>query len=249
MKKKILGIALIMIFLTGAVFVSAEEDPYDIMDMVEEQQSAETGKSEISMIVYPDLNNKDDHRDMRILSYSRGDDESYMEFITPRSIRGLRILALDGNQWVYFPSTGRVRKIAAKSKDQSVSGVGGDFSYEDLGGGNMREKYDLTLLESNSENWIIEGLSKDEESAYSRIVMTINKDKIMMMKIEYYSEEKGHYKDLIIQKVGALGGREVPIQMVMVNREKESMTVIVIHSAEYDIPIDEKYFNATRFYK
>ena len=249
MKKRILGIALIMIFLTGAVFVSAEEDPYDIMDMVEEQQSAETGKSEISMIVYPDLNNKDDHRDMRILSYSRGDDESYMEFITPRSIKGLRILALDGNQWVFFPSTGRVRKIAAKSKDQSVSGVGGDFSYEDLGGGNMREKYDLAILESNSDNWIIEGLSKDEDSAYSRIVMTINKDKIMMMKVEYYSEEKGHFKDLIIQKVGNLGGRETPIQMVMVNREKESMTVIFTHSAEYDIFIDEKYFNATRFYK
>ena len=249
MKKRILGIVLVMIFLTGVVFISAAEDPYEIMDMVEEQQSAETGKSEISMIVYPDLHDKENHRDMRILSYSRGDDESYMEFITPRSIKGLRILALDGNQWVFFPSTGRVRKIAAKSKDQSVSGVGGDFSYEDLGGGNMREKYDLTILESNAENWIIEGLSKDEDSAYSRIVLTINKDRLMMMKIEYYSEEKGHYKDLIIQKVDYLGGREVPVQMVMVNREKESMTVIVTHSAEYDIPIDEKYFNATRFYK
>lgn len=248
MKKRILGIAFIMIFVAGVVYISAE-DPYDIMDMVEEQQNAETVKSEISMIVYPDLHDKDNHRDMRILSYSRGDDESYMEFITPRSIKGLRILAVDGNQWVYFPSTGRVRKIAAKSKDQSVSGVGGDFSYEDLGGGNMREKYDLTLLESNSENWIIEGLSKDEDSAYSRIVMTINKDRVMMMKIEYYSEEKGHYKDLIIQKVENLGGRDVPVQMVMVNREKESMTVIVTHTAEYDIPIDDRFFNATRFYK
>jgi hypothetical protein len=243
------GLILVLIFAAGAVFLYAAEDPYDIMDMVEEQQSAETGKSEISMMVYPDLNDKENHRDMRILSYSRGDDESYMEFITPRSIKGLRILTVDGNQWVYFPSTGRVRKIASKSKDQSVSGVGGDFSYEDLGGGNMREKYNLTILESNSENWIIEGISKDEDSVYSRIVMTINKDRLMRMKIEYYSEDKGHFKDLIIQKVENLGGREVPVQMVMVNREKESMTVIVTHTAEYDIYIDDRYFNATRFYK
>jgi len=249
MKTKIFAAVLTLLLIVVVSFVVAAEDPYEIMDMVEEQQSADTGKSEISMIVYPDLHDKENHRDMRILSYSRGEDESYMEFITPRSIKGLRILALDGNQWVYFPSTGRVRKIAAKSKDQSVSGVGGDFSYEDLGGGNMREKYDLNLLESNSENWIIEGLSKDKDSAYSRIVMTIDKDKLMMMKIEYYSEEKGHYKDLIIQKVESMGGREVPVQMVMVNREKESMTVIVIHTAEYDIPIDDRYFNATRFYK
>ncbi len=243
------GLILVLIFAAGTVFLYAAEDPYDIMDMVEEQQSAETGKSEISMMVYPDLNDKENHRDMRILSYSRGDDESYMEFITPRSIKGLRILAVDGNQWVYFPSTGRVRKIASKSKDQSVSGVGGDFSYEDLGGGNMREKYNLAILESNSENWIIEGISKDEDSVYSRIVMTINKDRLMRMKIEYYSEDKGHFKDLIIQKVENLGGREVPVQMVMVNREKESMTVIVTHTAEYDIYIDDRYFNATRFYK
>jgi hypothetical protein len=243
------GLILVLIFAAGTVFLYAAEDPYDIMDMVEEQQSAETGKSEISMMVYPDLNDKENHRDMRILSYSRGDDESYMEFITPRSIKGLRILTVDGNQWVYFPSTGRVRKIASKSKDQSVSGVGGDFSYEDLGGGNMREKYNLAILESNSENWIIEGISKDEDSVYSRIVMTINKDRVMRMKIEYYSEDKGHFKDLIIQKVENLGGREVPVQMVMVNREKESMTVIVTHTAEYDIYIDDRYFNATRFYK
>ncbi len=249
MKNKIFLAALTLLLITGISAAWAVEDPYEIMDMVEDQQSIETGKSEMSMIVYPDLHDKENHRDMRILSYSKGEDESYMEFITPRSIKGLRILALDGNQWVYFPSTGRVRKIAAKSKDQSVSGVGGDFSYEDLGGGNMREKYDLSILESNLENWIIEGFSKDNDSAYSRIVMTIDKDKLMMMKIEYYTEEKGHYKDLIIQKTGSLGGREIPIQMVMVNREKESMTVIVTHTAEYDIPIDDRYFNATRFYK
>lgn len=249
MINKIFTAAITLLLISGLTAVWAAEDPYDIMEMVEEKQNTETGKSEISMIVYPDLNNKNNHRDMRILSYSRGEDESYMEFITPKSIKGLRILALDGNQWVFFPSTGRVRKIAAKSRDQSVSGVGGDFSYEDLGGGNMREKYDLSILESNSENWIIEGLSKDEDSAYSRIILTINKDKLMIMKIEYYTEEKGHYKDLLIQKVDYLGGREVPVQMVMVNREKESMTVIVTHSAEYDISIDEKFFNSTRFYK
>lgn len=249
MKTKILGIIFILLFITGVITVGAAEDPYAIIDLVEEKQSTDTGKSEISMIVYPDLHDKDNHRDMRILSYSRGEDESYMEFITPRSIKGLRILSVEGNQWVFFPSTGRVRKIAAKSKKESVSGVGGDFSYEDLGGGNMKEKYNLTLLESSADSWIIEGFAKDDDSAYSRIVMTIDKEKVMMMKIEYYTEEEGHYKDLIIQKVRNIGGRDVPAQMVMVNREKESMTVVITHTAEYDIPIDDRYFNATRFYK
>ena len=44
------GLILVLIFAAGTVFLYAAEDPYDIMDMVEEQQSAETGKSEISMM-------------------------------------------------------------------------------------------------------------------------------------------------------------------------------------------------------
>jgi outer membrane lipoprotein-sorting protein len=238
-----------LILLVSQAASATDEDPYAIIDLVEERQNADTGKSEISMLVYPDIDDKSNHRDMRLLSYSRGQDESYMEFITPKSIQGLRILSVDGNQWVYFPSTGRVRKIASKSKDESVSGVGGDFSYEDLSGGTMKEKYNLSLKESTRENWVIEGLAKAEESVYSRIVMTIDKEKMMMMKIEYYSDTKGHYKDLLIQKTGFLGGREIPVQMVMVNREKNSMTVIVTHTAEFDFPVDDRYFDATRFHR
>ncbi|MFH2115159.1 MAG: outer membrane lipoprotein-sorting protein, partial [Spirochaetota bacterium] len=88
-----------------------------------------------------------------------------------------------------------------------------------------------------------------KDSVYSRIVMTIDKEKMMMMSVEYYSEQKGHYKDLLIQKTGILGGREIPVQMVMVNREKNSMTVIVTHTAEFDIPVDDRYFDATRFHR
>jgi outer membrane lipoprotein-sorting protein len=249
MKGKAVLILAGLILLVIQAASATDEDPYAIIDMVEERQNADTGKSEISMLVYPDINDKGNHRDMRLLSYSRGQDESYMEFITPKSIQGLRILSVDGNQWVYFPSTGRVRKIASKSKDESVSGVGGDFSYEDLGGGNLKEKYNLSLKESTRENWVIEGLAKADDSVYSRIVMTIDKGTMMMMKAEYHSATKGHYKDLLIQKTGILGGREIPVQMVMVNREKNSMTVIVTHSAEFDIPVDDRYFDATRFHR
>lgn len=224
-------------------------DPVEILRESEKRHSADTAVSEISMVVYPDLHNKDDFRQMRIMSYGRGNDDSYMEFITPRAITGLRILSLDQDQWIFFPSTGRVRKVAAKSKSSSVRGVGGDFSYEDFSGGTMEEKYHLTLVENDSENWIIEGTAKNEDSAYDRILVTVEKARLMLMKVEYYTEEEGHLKDLIIQKVGRLGGREVPIQMVMVNREKESMTVIITHSAEYDVPIDDRYFNPTRFYR
>lgn len=251
--KKSIWIAMMIIF--GGLFPASaqsgegETDPVRILQMAEDRHAADTSVSEISMVVYPDLHNKDDFRQMRIMSYGRGKEDSYMEFITPRAITGLRILSLDQDQWIFFPSTGRVRKVAAKSKSSSVRGVGGDFSYEDLSGGAMEEKYHLSLVENSDESWIIQGLAKDGDSAYDRILVTVDKEKLMLMKVEYYTEEDGHLKDLIIQKVGIIGGREVPVQMVMVNRVKESMTVIITHDAEYDVPIDDRYFNPTRFYR
>ena len=46
-----------------------------------------------------------------------------------------------------------------------------------------------------------------------------------------------------------MGGREVPTRMVMTNHDKNSSTVIITHAMQHDVPIDEKYFNPTRFYK
>jgi hypothetical protein len=37
--------------------------------------------------------------------------------------------------------------------------------------------------------------------------------------------------------------------MTMINHEKQSKTLIIVHAAEFDVPIDEKYFNPARFYK
>jgi hypothetical protein len=35
----------------------------------------------------------------------------------------------------------------------------------------------------------------------------------------------------------------------MLNLERGSKTVVVIHSADYDLPLEDKYFNPARFYK
>jgi hypothetical protein len=75
-----------------------------------------------------------------------------MEFVEPRSIKGLKILSIGDDTWLFFPSTGRVQKIAGTSKEDSVQGVGGDFSYEDMGGGTFDENYNFTLVSSDSQS-------------------------------------------------------------------------------------------------
>ncbi len=237
------------VLVLAAFSAFAQESALEIIREVERRQSTETSKAELSMLVYPDAGDPGNVREFKVISYGRGEEDSYMQFIEPRSIKGLSILSRGGDQWVYFSSTGRVRKIAGKSKKQSVRGVGGDFSYEDLSAGNWEEKYDFRISRADSRQWVLEGTPKDRDSVYSRILISIDKERYMATKIEYYTEEEGHYKDLEMSEFEEMGGREVPTRMVMTNHDKNSKTVIITHAMQHDVPIDDKYFNPTRFYK
>jgi hypothetical protein len=71
----------------------------------------------------------------------------------------------------------------------------------------------------------------------------------MIIKVEYYKEKEGHFKDLVMEEIKVLDGREIATRMTMINYAKNSKTVIVINDAKYNVEIDEKYFNPTRFYR
>ena len=244
-----ISVAAMVFVLAATAAVFAEQSALEIIREVERRQSTETSKAELSMLVYPDAGDPGNVREFKVISYGRGEEDSYMQFVEPRSIKGLSILSRGGDQWVYFSSTGRVRKIAGKSKKQSVRGVGGDFSYEDLSAGDWEEKYNFRISTSDSRQWVLEGTPKDVDSVYSRILISVDKERYTSSKIEYYTEEEGHYKDLEMSEFKEMDGREVPTRMVMTNHDKNSKTVIITHAMRHDVPIDDKYFNPTRFYK
>ncbi|MDO9549003.1 MAG: outer membrane lipoprotein-sorting protein [Candidatus Marinimicrobia bacterium] len=247
--KQITSILIIMLLIIPiALPVFAEEDVFSIVRKMDEMSKTTTSIAKMSMLTFPYSEDNSNFRDMKVLAYGQGEDNSYMEFISPKSIKGLRILSIEGDQWVYFPSTGRVRKIASKSKDQSVQGVGGDFSYEDLGGGSMEESYTFKILNSDNTSWTLEGIPI-KEASYSKIIITVLKENYQAPKIEFYTEGDGHKKDLVAEEYKTISGRLMPTRMTMMNLIKQSKTVVIIHEAEYDIPIDEKYFNPMRFYK
>ena len=233
--------------LMGGLVTAAAEDAATILRRVEEKQAAETSVSRMEMFIYPDAS-ANEYRSFEVVSYAKGDEDEYISFIAPRSIKGLTILSKGDDQWIYFPSTGRVRKIASKAKDQSIQGVGGDFSYEDLSAGKWEEKYDFIIVSTTDKEWVLAGTPK-RESSYSKVNLVIDKEKLMILKIGYYKEKEGHFKDLIMEEIKVLDGREIATRMTMINYPKNSKTVIVINDAKFNVEIDEKYFNPTRFYR
>jgi len=242
-------ILLLLCCIMCAPAAGLAEDAAQIIRRMDEKYSTGSGSSELVMRVYPDADDPENVRTFEIISHSRGEEETYMSFLSPRTIKGLTILSRGDDQWVYFPSTGRVRKIAAAGKKESVRGVGGDFSYEDLGGGGFQEKYRFAIQASSEKTWILEGVSKKEGSIYSRVLVTVDRSTFLPEKIEFFTKEDGLYKELLLSDVKRMGGRQLPTKMSMRNIRKNSMTVIITKRARYGMDLPDKYFNPTRFYK
>lgn len=201
------------------------------------------------MLVYPYSRNEKDVREYQVVGVGRGEEKSSMVFVNPRSIKGLAILSIDDDQWVFFPSTGRVRKIAGKSKEKSVEGVGGDFSYEDLSAGNWEERYQFSILAERRDEWVLAG-TPVKDSAYSRIEVTVDRKRLLVTRVDYYKAGRsGIWKQLAMSDIKVLGGRDTATRMEMSNLEERSRTVVITHKAEYDMPVDDKAFDPTRFYK
>jgi len=235
------------LFLFAVVFGYAE-NAVSIMGSIDKKQSAETSQTRITMKIYPN-GDESEVREYWIESFGRGEDSSYMVFVEPRSIRGLRVLELEDDIRVYFPSTGRLRRITGNQKGGSVGGIGGDFSYEDIGSGSYCADYKLSIERENDSLWIIRGIPVDPETSYSHVLFFVNKRQVRVEKVEYYTPEDGHTKTLTNMGFREDQGLEMPTSMVMVNHKKTQKTEVVIDAARYNISIDEKYFHPNRFYR
>lgn len=246
MRKKCLAILAVLIAASGTVF---GQDAEEIMGRIDERQQAESSRAKMTMIIRPVIGSNQGAREFRIIIFSRGAGSTYMEFASPQSIRGLRILEIEGDTRVYFPSTGRIRRITGSQKSGSVGGIGGDFSYQDLGTGNYTEEYSLSMEGQNSTEWIIRGIPADKDSSYSRLLFYVGKEKERIQKIEYFTEKDGRIKTLFNEEFRDTGDVETPAKMRMVNHVKKQETIIEIAAYETGITLDDKYFNPNRFYR
>lgn len=238
---------LAVLLFTGAA-AAYGIDGTEIMRQVEAGQKAKTTAMRLSMHIFDSLEAAES-RDLLIESYGRGESASYMEFVAPRSITGLRILDLDGDIRVFFPSTGRVRRIAGGQKSSSIGGVGGDFSYEDMGGGSLMENYSFSLVEELPDRYIIRGETRDPDSSYSHVLFTVTREPLVVRQIEYFTRARGLEKTMIAEKVQFLQGRQVATVIKMINHRERRRTELRIHQVIFDSPIDDRYFDPNRFYR
>jgi len=250
MKYRLLGGLVVGLLAVRAYAITGEE----IIKKVDANMTAGTARSESRMVIHIDQ----EVREKTLISYDRGQDTGYAEFLSPPRDKGVKYLKIKDNMWMYLPSVDKVIKISGAMLRQSM--MGSDFSYEDaMESAQLLEKYTATLISEEvipitfrqgektvtkaRPCYVVDLTAKVKEVTYFRRVVYVDKELFVPAKEDLYAVSGKKLKEMTMGDIRRFGTRYYPMYMTMSNLLRaNSRTEMFITRAEFDIPIDPKMF-------
>ncbi len=157
---------------------------------------------------------------------------SLTRYTKPAAIRGQAFLMLNNADdiWSYFPRTKRVRKLASHAKKQKMQGS--DFTYEDMGGGDVfQKKFRSTLIAEETRDgeqvWKVEMIGiPDQEPPYPKIILWARQSDYFPVALDYYNEKDFNTKSLIMSDIQVIEDYPTAMTMVMTDNKERSSTTM-----------------------
>ncbi len=250
MKFRLITLIMFMAFAlcsSGAMAITAQ----DILQKVEDRYVGKTSKANVLMILV-DKNGKERERKMTISRQKKDNNnkDNFIHFAAPTDIRNTTYLVNEANRqkqkWIYLPAFKKIRKIVAE--DYGLAFVSSDFTYEDMEDLHADEYNCSNLKETklNGEDvYQFEAKKKDDNTSYSRVVMTVSKDKFVALKTEMY-DKKDPTK--LIKVMNATDLEKIqdiwtPKQVTMQDLSKNTSTVLKTAKIKYDLPLSADEFS------
>ena len=181
-------------------------------------------------------------RSVKMKTYTKGKTLSYSYYEYPANIRGMKYLSRNDNIWMYYPLTSRVRKLASHMKKRPISGVGGDFSANDLKATDWIKKYKGRLLKTENNFYVVEckGIGRD---TYSRLVLYVNKTTFYPEKIDYYHESGRKMKTLYLKDIRKINGKLFATYLEMISYDRDAKTTIRFSNVSINVAFSNRYFS------
>ena len=207
MKKTIINILLIIAGITA--IAQESPDAKTIIDQVDFNMTSETKITKSQMVVHGRRNS----RTLESISYTKGHDESYTEYLAPEREKGTKMLKLEDRLWIYTPSTDRTIQLSGHMLRQSV--MGSDLSYEDMmEDRKLLEVYNAKVIGEEdidgSSTWVLELKAKVEDAAYQKRKMWIEKEHYVPLKEELFAKSGQLLKKTVLSDVKQVDGRWYP---------------------------------------
>jgi len=215
-----------------------------------------TDRSQKLTLVIVDARGGERRRTLEVFTkrYPGDEDKSLSQFLEPPEVKGTGFLqwghkSSDDDQWLYLPELKRTRRITAQLRDESFMGT--DFSYRDLE--ILAEIQRWTEEDSPSSLkgeetiaggpcHVIELRPKQEGMTYRRIVLWIDKDKLVTRRMDFFEDGDAAVKTLSLDHFEDIGAVPTPRQLTMRNLQKKSHTRVDVSDVKYDASLSDDLF-------
>jgi outer membrane lipoprotein-sorting protein len=240
---------VLAVLLLSASFLNAQ-DAASIMNSAKNRVQTDTISSRSRMVITA----KDGSTTERVIDqYSKDGPNgarTVIVFQRPANVAGTRFLTMDtasggSDRWIFLPSLGRVRRIAASESGGSFMGT--DFSYDDISSMDRELALDThTLLREETLNgnpcYVIQSVPKDSSYQYSKTVSWIDKANYLIYKSEMYNRRGEMAKVMEMSDFKDVQGRLTPMLTKISTVGAGTSTTIYMEIIKYDDPIPEGVF-------
>ncbi len=207
------------------------------------------------VIILIDRKGKSKKRVIRSFKKTMADNlsRSLTVFTQPADLKGTSILSVETapsqvSQWIYFPATKSMQRVAASTRTDYFMGT--DLTYEDLDADNF-DDYKMLITGSevldNQDCWIVEVVPANEEvrktSGYSKRIMYVRKDINFTVKVVFFDRRGRQSKtqtNLDLKNVK--GNMWVAQKSIIDNPRKHHKTMLGLASLDLDTEQDDEIF-------
>ncbi len=214
---------------------------YDLAKFMDQKKQPLSSKTEISMKL---INLKKDRiKRKEMVSITKDDGNKMLLFFkTPKRDKGVGFLKIEDSNndklSLFIPKLKKIRRIS--SSNQSDSFMGSDLSFEDMLSRDL-DDYMYNIISESDSMYVLESISKDIESEYSKHVSWITKEDLLIKKEESYDKKNMLLKSKSFKQV-KMKEYHIISEIDVTNIQKNHRTVLNINTLEVDGNIGDDTF-------
>jgi outer membrane lipoprotein-sorting protein len=193
------------------------------------------------------IHGKRSSRTITSKTWSEGIEKSFSEYLSPAAEKGTKMLKLEGQLWIYSPSTDRIIQISGHMLRQSV--MGSDLSYEDMmDDRKLTDIYDATVIKEEKlgdrNTYVMKLTAKVEDVAYYAQKIWIDTERFIPLQQELYAKSGQLLKRTDLKDVKQIQGRWFPTTLIYKDMLKQGNgTEFKMTSILFDQKIPEYIFS------
>lgn len=184
-------------------------------------------------------------RTVKIESWSKGNDKSFVKILYPKKDKGITFLKIDNQMWQYIPKIERTIKIPPSMMLQSW--MGSDFTNDDMVKESSLEKdYHAKLLSRKGNSATLELIPKESAAVvWGKIIINADLKNAVPVKETFYDDMMKKVRVMTFSRVEQHGSHRVPMVMELKPldaNKKKNRTKIIFEKVNFDAKIDSSYF-------